>query len=289
VIICALVVMGILILLGLAIYLSVLEIIKNSDKYLAHMTALYNDIVTWAEQNGLQGQIGNLMPSIDFGAIILVFIGDLYTLVPQGILCLLFTMYMLLDYDEKKEKSELERLIDGQIRKYILIKTIISLCVGFLIALILYLFTLDMWMLFGLLTFFLNYIPNVGAMIAALLPIPIAILDPDQTWLTITLIFLIPACVHFCVGNFVEPKVMGRSFEMSPTAVLVALAFWGTVWGLVGAFMSVPLTVVLHLWMRTIPHPMAQFLAQMLVGHFKFYSIADTLKNEEEESDLKNV
>ena len=66
---------------------------------------------------------------------------------------------------------------------------------------------------------------------------------------------------------------------------MVALAFWGAVWGIVGAFISVPITVVLHLWLRTVPHPMARMLAQLIVGEFKLFSVAEKLKSEKRDDD----
>ena len=102
-----------------------MEIIKNSDKYLEHLNVLYNEILVWAEENGLEEQFADLLPEINIGELLLEVFASLEELVAQGILCLLFTMYMLLDYNEKKDKSDLERMIDGQIRKYIIIKVFI--------------------------------------------------------------------------------------------------------------------------------------------------------------------
>ena len=116
---------------------------------------------------------------------------------------------------------------------------IISLVTAGLVTLILGALQVDMFFMFGLFTFLLNFIPSVGSMIAVLLPLPVLLLDPDQTVWTILLGMLLPATVQFGIGNFVEPNILGRSMNISAVAVLVALAFWGAVWGIVGAFMSV--------------------------------------------------
>eukprot|EP00339_Tiarina_fusa_P018918 CAMPEP_0116999924 /NCGR_PEP_ID=MMETSP0472-20121206/2455_1 /TAXON_ID=693140 ORGANISM="Tiarina fusus, Strain LIS" /NCGR_SAMPLE_ID=MMETSP0472 /ASSEMBLY_ACC=CAM_ASM_000603 /LENGTH=189 /DNA_ID=CAMNT_0004699481 /DNA_START=702 /DNA_END=1271 /DNA_ORIENTATION=+ len=184
---------------------------------------------------------------------------------------------MLLEYDETRDKADLQRTIDKKIRSYILLKILISSITGVLVAIALVSLRLDMWLLFGLLSFLLNFIPSVGSMIAVLLPLPIALLDPDQTWWSILLVLLIPGLIQFGIGNFVEPNVMGKSMKMSAVAVLVSLAFWGGVWGIVGAFMSVPLTVMLHLWLISIDHPMCQFLGQMIAGEFEL--VESTHKN----------
>ena len=112
-------------------------------------------------------------------------------------------------------------------------------------------FTLvDLFFLFALLTFLLNFIPSVGSMIAVALPMPVVILDPDQEWWSMLLALAIPSVIQLTVGNLVEPAVMGKSMSISAVAVLAALSFFGTVWGIVGAFLSVPLAVILHMWLK---------------------------------------
>lgn len=213
-----------------------------------------------------EDQVESIYPEISAGDIVPSIVSRVPGLVTQAILFVMFLIYMLLEYDNTREKDNLQRTIDSKIRTYIILKIIISAVTGFLVAIVLLALRLDMWILFGLLSFLLNFIPSVGSMIAVLLPLPIALLDPDQTWWSIILVLLIPACIQFGIGNFVEPNVMGKSMQMSAVAVLVALAFWGGVWGIVGAFMSVPLTVILHLWLIAIDHPMCQFLGQAIAG-----------------------
>lgn len=207
-----------------------------------------------------------MYPDISAGDIVPSLLSSISPLFTQAILFIMFLIYMLLEYDESKEKEELQKNIDGKIRTYIILKILISALTGFLVAMVLLALRLDMWLLFGLLSFLLNFIPSVGSMIAVVLPLPIALLDPDQTWWSIILVLLLPAIIQFGVGNFVEPNIMGRSMKMSAVAVLISLAFWGGVWGLVGAFMSVPLTVMLHLWLMSIDHPLCQFLGQAIAG-----------------------
>jgi len=230
----------VLLVLCLAIYLSIMQLVNHSDVYLAHLQTLYQKFVTWAEQHGYdQAAIQNWLPSLPIDTIIVKVAAALYDLIPQAVLTLLFTIYMLLDYDETHIKSKLQSEVDRRVRKYIVFKTVISLVVGTLVCIILAALNVEMFLLFALLTFLLNFIPNIGSSIATLLPLPIVILDPTQNWLTILLTFLLPASVHMCIGQILEPKLLGKSFEMSPVSVMAVLAFWGGVWGIVGAFMSV--------------------------------------------------
>lgn len=103
--------------------IQVLEVVRNSDKYITHLNELYASIIAMAEESGFGDDLSSLLPEIQYGDILVDLLSTLANdILPQGILCLLFTMYMLLDYNEKKTKTALERQIDGQIRKYIIIK-----------------------------------------------------------------------------------------------------------------------------------------------------------------------
>lgn len=257
-------------------------VIEDYEDYIARFEEIVEQTKDWLESKGLsEDQVESIFPEISAGDIVPSVISRVPGLVTQAILFIMFLIYMLLEYDESREKDDLQRTIDSKIRTYIILKILISGLTGFLVAMVLLAFRLDMWLLFGLLSFLLNFIPSVGSMIAVILPLPIALLDPDQTWWSILLILLIPAIIQFGIGNFVEPNVMGRSMQMSAVAVLVALAFWGGVWGIVGAFMSVPLTVIMHLWLMSIDHPMCKFLGQAIAGEVELETGSNANKPKE--------
>jgi AI-2 transport protein TqsA len=83
--------------------------------------------------------------------------------------------------------------------------------------------------------------------IATLLPVPVAIAQyPDSMW-NVGLIVALLAIIQIVQGNFIEPKVLGSSLHLHPVIVLLAIGFWGLVWGLIGAFLAVPLTAIIRL------------------------------------------
>ncbi|KAG7398739.1 hypothetical protein PHYBOEH_010581 [Phytophthora boehmeriae] len=96
----------------------------------------------------------------------------------------------------------------------------------------------------GMLTFILNWIPNVGAMIASVAPLIIIAITPGDLMNPMEkfLAMFLPMCFHMFVGNFVEPKVFGRKLEIDPVVVILSLSAWGLLWGVVGMMLSVPLT-----------------------------------------------
>ena len=127
-----------------------------------------------------------------------------------------------------------------------------SLLTGILTYFILLAFDVDFPILWAFLTFLLNYIPYIGSFIATLLPAVFAIFQ-FQSLLIFVWIFLAVQAVQIAVGNILEPKIMGRTLNLSPLGVLVALAFWGIIWGVLGMIVSVPITSILVITASRIP------------------------------------
>jgi AI-2 transport protein TqsA len=106
---------------------------------------------------------------------------------------------------------------------------------------VLKIFGTDFAELLGLLAFVLNFIPVIGSVIAVVVPVVLSLMQFD-TVLPALQIALLLAGVQFLIGNVVEPKMMGRTLNLSPFVIIVSLTFWTTIWGMVGAFLSVPIT-----------------------------------------------
>jgi len=118
-------------------------------------------------------------------------------------------------------------------------------------------------LVFGLLSFVLNFIPNIGSAIACLLPLPIVLVSPGISSTAAVLAIVLPAGVQFSVGNVIEPKLMGKSLDLHPVAVLGALIFWGMLWGMPGMLMAAPITSVAKIMFERweITQPLAALLA----------------------------
>ncbi len=133
----------------------------------------------------------------------------------------------------------------SQVQKYLAIKTATSLLTGLLIGTWLAILGVDFAVLWGVVAFLLNYVPNIGSVIAA---VPAAVLALIQfgfgRFLAVTIGYLI---VNMIVGNFIEPPLMGRKLGLSTLVVFLSLVFWGWVWGPVGMVLSVPLTMVIKI------------------------------------------
>ncbi|KAK3271829.1 hypothetical protein CYMTET_19852 [Cymbomonas tetramitiformis] len=110
----------------------------------------------------------------------------------------------------------------------------LSLVVGLACGLVLWLLNIRLALLFGSVHLILNFIPNVGAIIATLLPLPMLLIGQDLSLMKIVLALALPTLVHVIVGHGVEPKVMGDSLELHPITVMLCLIFWGMLWGIPG-------------------------------------------------------
>jgi predicted PurR-regulated permease PerM len=98
----------------------------------------------------------------------------------------------------------------------------------------------------------LNFIPNIGSVIATLFPLLIGFLQYGFS-LRVLLVFAGLVVTQFIVGNIVEPRTTGRSLNLSPMVILISLIFWGYIWGVVGMMLAVPLTSALKIFCENIP------------------------------------
>jgi predicted PurR-regulated permease PerM len=142
--------------------------------------------------------------------------------------------------------------IDESMKSYLGVKTFIALLTAICDYIIFISFDLDFAILWAFLAFLLNFIPFVGALIAILFPTILSVLQFGDPVITIA-IFLILNGVQLVIGNFLEPKMVGKSLNLSPLVVVLSLAFWGALWGTAGMFLCVPITVALMIIFSQFP------------------------------------
>lgn len=140
----------------------------------------------------------------------------------------------------------------GEVQSYLGIKTVISLATGVVIGAWAAVLDLDFPVLLGLVAFLLNYVPTVGSILAA---IPALLLSAVLVGTVghALLVGLGYVVVNTLFGNILEPSLMGRRLGLSTLVVILSLLFWYWVWGPLGALLSVPLTVVVKIWLENTP------------------------------------
>lgn len=135
--------------------------------------------------------------------------------------------------------------ITKRVGTYLRIKTFTSALTGMLGYAILKAFSVDFAEFWGLLLFLFNYIPIIGSFIATILPIFVALVQPGIGLGSTALVSLLLISVQQGVGSFVEPRLMGNTLNLSPLVILISLAFFGSIWGVTGALLSVPLVSII--------------------------------------------
>ncbi len=165
--------------------------------------------------------------------------------VAKFFLVVIMTLFLLVGSTGAK-KSQTWENINNQVKKYIFVKFITSAVTGIIAGLIYWFLGLDLAIIFGTLTFLLNFIPTFGSIIAVLLPLPVAFLQFDDPAI-IMMIIILPAIGHMIIGNIIEPKMFGQAFDLHPVTIIVALISWGMLWGITGMLLAAPLTAIMRI------------------------------------------
>lgn len=180
-------------------------------------------------------------------------VGSFLNLLNYLFLVLLFMLFILAGSGELEEKlvaafppsqaariTKVIRKIESRVRQYLLTKTLISLATGFLTFLVLWILGVDFPLIWGILTFLLNFIPNIGSMIAVAFPVALSFVQFDSIGQAILVLILLMV-MQALMGNVLEPELMAFRMNLSALVVLVSLIFWGWLWGVLGMILAVPL------------------------------------------------
>lgn len=188
------------------------------------------------------------------------YVGKLTSFASVTFLVVLLLIFMMVEVARLPDKvknaigaQENERLHDvlEDIRKYMTIKTYVSLIVGVCVAVFLWFMQVQYWALWGLLAFFLNFIPNIGSVAASIPPIILATVEHGTAAGIVVIIGM--AAINCIVGYVLEPKLLGNGLDLSPLVVLISLIVWGTLLGPVGMFLSPPLAVICKIILQQFP------------------------------------
>ncbi|HGY54763.1 MAG TPA: AI-2E family transporter [Caldithrix abyssi] len=252
----------VLYLLGLIIYANVEVFVDQFPKYKVRLLEMLNNL-TQAVGSLLGRTIDiNAVKKIDWVATLQKFsvgqgivtgIGTFLTFFMKMILVVLFMAYFLTgkrNLDKKIHKAfpgpQAERIagvigtINSQVQSYLSVKTLISFVTGLVSIGVFYAFGLDFAIFWGFVIFLFNYIPNIGSFIASVLPVLFSLLQFGSIavafWIMVAM-----AAIQFLMGNVIEPRLMGRTLNLSPLIVILSLIFWGYIWGVAGMILAVPI------------------------------------------------
>jgi len=208
------------------------------------------------------------------GGLLLASLGPFFSFISNLFLIFIFVVFILAgrgktqtklrnSFDAVRSQKIINVIqnIDHQIQKYLAIKTVVSFVTGIMATLVLMIFGVDFAIVFGFLTFLLNYIPTIGSIVATILPLIIAAFQFDNLWPAFW-IFIILGTIQMAMGNFIEPRLMGEGLGLSPLVVLFSLFFWGWLWGIPGMILAVPIAAVIKIVCSNIPS--LEFVASLM-------------------------
>lgn len=158
-----------------------------------------------------------------------------------------FSAKLQVAFGSTAQFGSLERMT-RQVQNYLMIKTAISAATGTVVGLWVAALGLDFAVLWGLIAFLLNFIPNLGSIIAAVPAVLLALIQLGPGHAAVIAAGYV--FVNIVFGNFIEPMLMGRRLGLSTLVVFMSLVFWGWVWGPVGMLFSVPLTMVVKIALK---------------------------------------
>jgi len=154
-------------------------------------------------------------------------------------------LFMILSKGSNYESIQmmLEKIEDS-ISDYIRLKTYVSLLTGILSYFVLFFVGVDSAPFWAFLIFLLNYIPTIGSLIGTLFPAIFSLLQFGE-FAPFLIIAIAVGAIQVVVGNVIEPRLFGKSLNLSPLVTILALSVWGKIWGITGMVLSVPITVIM--------------------------------------------
>ncbi len=179
-------------------------------------------------------------------------------------LIFLFLMFILPSFDimknrieERLNKNEKEKFrksineIEKSIRTYLSVKSLISLGTALVSGIIMYFFNVEFLFMFMVMIFVLNFIPNIGSLIAVVVII-LSYLILNGFGLSLILLSILLILTQIIFGSILEPKIAGKELELSPIIILLSLFFWGYIWGIGGMLFAVPLISIIKIILSNI-------------------------------------
>ena len=228
------------------------------------------------------------------GGLILIYLGFLF--LEQGHFSNKISA-LVSNPDREDEAHRIITRIRDDIQKYISIKMFTSSLTGILSFTFLSTVGVDFAAVWGLLIFLLNFIPTVGSIVATIFPALIALAQSDGYTLFVLVLLGIGA-LQICIGNILEPRLMGSSFNLSPVVILLNLALWNAIWGIPGMFLCVPFLIIVAIVLSHFPQtrPVAIMLSsdgnlrvpkEKIITNFSFTPSSSSLlgRSDEENSD----
>ncbi len=236
---------------------------SNKDFYIQQLDLRITSMVTWLASQGMPIEsvsISSAFEKADIMSLVTRVVGGVGVIFGDFFVIFLTVIFILAEttsfpakfakaFSNAQDKMVHVNHVLSKIRHYLAIKAATSLLTGILVALSLVLIGVDYPFLWGMLAFLLNFIPTIGSLIAAIPPVILALIQLGPIGVLWTTVCYFG--INNVVGNYLEPKLMGKMLGLSAFVIFLSLIFWGYIFGSVGMFLSVPLTMAIKIVLDT--------------------------------------
>lgn len=234
---------------------SISDVVKAAPSYESKVLALLR---SFEDSTGIS--LIDFWRDFDFVGIIRSFGQIIATFASNLGLIIIYVIFLLLEYkgfnkklehflDSKSDFNSAQKTfkhIGASVNTYLKIKFLMSLLTAVLSFIVLRIFAVDFAIFWAFLFFLLNFIPTVGSMVALAMPIILAMIQFQSVY-TVLILFVCLFAVQVLASNIIEPRLMGNSLNLSPLVILLSLAIWGSIWGVIGMILCVPLIVIINI------------------------------------------
>ena len=262
-----------IITLACVIYFIVIGIKSNIDevsetfgRYQQNMGGIFERLQNYL---GIKHKItfANAIKEIDIPSVINLVFQGVASFVRSSVMVLIYLLFILLEeksfskkipqfFSSKKSEKETKALFEkvySKIEIYVSVKMFTSLLTGILAFIIMKSVNLDFATFWAILMFLLNFIPTIGSIVSSAFPILFAILQFNGDILPISVVTIGIISIQLLIGNIIDPKIMGKRLNLSPLVLILSLVIWGSIWGVVGMFLCVPIMIILTIILLQFP------------------------------------
>jgi AI-2 transport protein TqsA len=233
------------------------DMIAASETYKANIMELVHSIDVWLGID-LIADLKQIINEMDFGEMIKGAANSLSTALGDIFIIIIYVLFLIAEESVTPKKLRMlyptrERFhgvhvmlneINKSIGKYLALKTMVSILTGVLSWIVLRLVGVDFPVFWAIVIFLLNFIPTIGSLIGTVLLTLMALLQFGE-FIPATIVLVAVGTIQVVIGSIIEPKIMSDSLNISSLVVMLSLAFWGFIWGVVGMILCVPIMVML--------------------------------------------
>ena len=237
---------------------SISDLTTSYSKYEPNIDAIINSLDAYFHIDIIKS-VKSVIGDFNYGSVLGDIANGISSLLGDTFMIIIYALFIFLEESSFKKKlvkvfkdkddkyTNMKFMLDKiefSISNYLRLKTYVSLLTGLLSYTVLLIVGVDSAPFWAFLIFLLNYIPTIGSLVATIFPATFSLIQFGE-FTPFLIVLIAVGSVQVVVGNIIEPKLFGKSLNLSPLVTILSLAVWGKIWGVTGMILSVPITVIM--------------------------------------------